>query len=69
MPGSIKRKLQRAGGGCSWRNGGKSMRGGGAHHNHPKGRGRRIRKSSRNRINQKRKGVIVTDENLHLKRR
>ena len=45
MPGSIKRKSQRAGGGCSWRNGGgkKSsirklkMRGGGSGHLHKKG--------------------------------
>ena len=45
MPGSIKRNSQRAGGGCSWRNGGgkKSsirklkMRGGGSGHLHKKG--------------------------------
>ena len=53
MSRTIKRKSQRAGGGCTWRNGSSrknsvrkmkmKMRGGGAHHNHPKGRGRSMR--------------------------
>tara|TARA_B110001469_G_C9639763_1_gene321524 strand:- start:2131 stop:2499 length:369 start_codon:yes stop_codon:yes gene_type:complete len=50
MPKTVKRKSQRAGGGCTWRNGSSrknsvrklKMRGG-AHHNHPKGRGRSMR--------------------------
>ena len=53
MSRTIKRKSQRAGGGCTWRNGGSrknsvrkmKMRGGGCggNHNHPKGRGRSMR--------------------------
>jgi hypothetical protein len=111
MPGSIKRKSQRAGG-CSWRDQKKSvrklkMRGGGHGHLHKKGgnrksmrnrsmrggggcgynpqrgrgrsmrgggcgaqhpRGRSMRKLSRKRIRNKRKGVIVDEEKFRKRR-
>mgnify|MGYP006149579881 CR=1 FL=1 len=68
---SMRSRSMRGGGGCGYnpqRGRGRSMRGGGCGGNHKKGGHRSMRKLSRKRIRNKRKGVIVDEEKFRRRR-